>query len=157
MKQVLVEAVPISFLDDKAAEFLQEARQWFKGADLEEKHWSVDGDSILLFGWQGDATHDALALLLTARGMQTSNEGAAMRVLSRDHQRLSTFLQQIGNGPSLTVADLKIKPEHVTREKWDWALPEDLRLRSFASAQLDLLGARRLALMLSQMSAMPRR
>jgi ATP-dependent Lhr-like helicase len=157
MKQVLVEAVPISFLDDKAAEFLQEARQWFKGADLEGKHWSVDGDSILLFGWQGDATHDALALLLTARGMQTSNEGAAMRVLSRDHQRLSTFLQQIGNGPSPTVADLKIKPEHVTREKWDWALPEDLRLRSFASAQLDLLGARRLALMLSQMSAMPRR
>jgi hypothetical protein len=51
----------------------------------------------------------------------------------------------------LTIFDLKIKPEHTIREKWDWVLPEGLRLRSFSSAQLDLLGAQRLAQTLSQM------
>jgi ATP-dependent Lhr-like helicase len=152
MKRVLAEAEPISFLDPKAAEYLDEARQSFKAANLEKKQWSVDGDSILLFGWHGDATHDALALLLTARGIQTSNEGAAIRISSTDQQRLLRSLQEIGSGPAPRILDLKIKPEDAIREKWDWALPEDLRLRSFTSAQLDLLGAQRLALTLSQMS-----
>jgi ATP-dependent Lhr-like helicase len=152
MKQVLAEAEPISFLDDKAAEFLQVAREWFKAANLQTKHWSVDGDSILLFGWQGDATHDALALLLTAREIQTSNEGAALRVSSTDQERLLRSLQEIGGGPLPSVTDLNIKPQDTIREKWDWALPEELRLRSFVSAQLDLVGAQRLALTFSQMS-----
>ena len=38
------------------------------------------------------------------------------------------------------------------KKKADRALPEGLRLRSFTSAQLDLLGAQRLALTLSQPS-----
>ena len=75
-----------------------------------------------------------------------------MRIFSRDQQRLVTLLQQIGYEPPPTIFDLKIKPEHAIREKWDWSLPNDLRLRSFASSQLDLLGARRLAMMLSQVS-----
>lgn len=152
MKQVLAEVEPISFLDSQAAEFLQEARQWFKAANLERKHWSVDGDSILLFGWRGDATHDALALLLMARDIQTSNEGAAIRIFSTDQGRLLESLQEIGSGPVPRIIDLKVKPKDAIREKWDWALPEDLRLRSFTTAQLDLLGAQKLALALSQMS-----
>ena len=152
MKHVLTAPDPISFLDSKAAEFLDEARRWFKAAELDTKHWSVDGDSILLLGWHGDTVQDALALLLTAVGMQASNEGVAMRISSTDQQRLLRSLQEIGSGPLPTIFDLKIKPEHSIREKWDWALPEGLLLRSFASAQLDLLGAQRLALTLSQLS-----
>jgi ATP-dependent Lhr-like helicase len=150
MKQVLTEVEPISFLDSKAAELLEEARQWFKAAGVGAKRWSVDGHSTLLFRWHGDTVQDALALLLTAKGMQASNEGVAMRISSTDHQRLLRSLQEIGTGPVPTIFDLKVKPEHAIREKWDWVLPEGLLLRSFASAQLDLLGARRLALMLSQ-------
>ena len=152
MNQVLAEVESVSFLDPKAAEFLEEARLWFKTAALEEKRWFIDGDSILLLGWHGDAVHDALALLLTARGMHASNEGAAVRVSSTDQQRLLRSLREIGNGPAPTIFDLKIKPEHTIREKWDWVLPEILRLRSFASSHLDLLGAQRLALTLSQLS-----
>jgi ATP-dependent Lhr-like helicase len=150
MKQVLAEAEPISFLDDKAAEFLHEARQWFKAAAVGAKRWSVDGHSTLLFGGHGDTVQDALALLLTAKGMQASNEGVAMRISSTDHQHLLRSLQEIGTGQVPTIFDLKVKPEHAIREKWDWVLPEGLLLRSFASPQLDLRGARRLALMLSQ-------
>jgi ATP-dependent Lhr-like helicase len=67
MKQVLTEVRPISFLDSKAAELLEEARQWFKAAGVGAQRWSVDGHSTLLFGWHGDTVQDALALLLTAK------------------------------------------------------------------------------------------
>jgi hypothetical protein len=62
-----------------------------------------------------------------------------MHVSSTDQQRLVALLPEIGSGPTRTVFDLRIKLEHAIREKWDWSLLEDLRLRSFASSRLDLL------------------
>jgi ATP-dependent Lhr-like helicase len=149
MRQVLAETEPVSFLDQEAMKLLDEARHWFDFADLREKHLLIDGGSILLLGWRGDVTHDALALLLTARGMPTSNEGAVLRVFTADQKRLVNLLQELASGPPFTVLDLKINPANVIREKWDWALPEDLRVRSYASAQLDLHGAQELAHALS--------
>ena len=152
MKQVLAEAAAVPFLDAKAAEFLEEARSWFTAARLNELRWIIDGGSILLLGWHGDSIHDALALLLTARGMHASNEGAAIRIFSTDQQRLITFLCEIASGAIPTADDLHIKPEQAIREKWDWILPAELRLRSYVSSQLDLGGAQKLALALSSAS-----
>ena len=151
MKQVLSEAEPISFLEDKAAKFSRKRASRSRLPTWKRSTGRVDGDSILLFGWQGDATHDALALLLTAREIQTSNEGVAIRISSTDQQRLLKSLQEIGSGPVPSVADLKIKPQDAIREKWDWALPEDLD-DVVTSAQLDLLGGQRWALGLFQAS-----
>lgn len=145
MKRVLVEHSPVPFLGSKAAEFLEEARKWFTSAGLNERRWIIDGSNILLLGWHGDTTHDALALLLTARGMPASNEGAVVRVFSADQQRLVALLCEIANGAIPTVQDFQIKPESAIREKWDWVLPVALRLRSYISAQLDAEGAQNLA------------
>jgi hypothetical protein len=48
--------------------------------------------------------------------------------------------------------DLQIKPDQAIREKWDWALPPELRLRSYVSARLDLQGAQHLAQAMYQAS-----
>jgi hypothetical protein len=56
-------------------------------------------------------------------GLATSNGGIALRMSSVDQVRLQGLL------------------EHIVREEWDWALPDSLRLASFASATLDLIGA----------------
>lgn len=152
MKHVLGEATPVPFLDAKAAEFLEEARQWFTAASLNERQWITDGSNILLLGWCGDTIHDALALLLTARGMHASNEGAAIRIFSTDQKQLLALLGDIARGSNPTADDLRLRPEHVIREKWDWVLPAELRLRSYVSAQLDLVGAQQLAVALSQAS-----
>jgi ATP-dependent Lhr-like helicase len=145
MRRVIEEPEPISFLDHGAAELLEEARAWYSSGGLKTNRWLIEGGGILLLGWRGDAAHDALALLLTAQGMHTSNEGVAMRTYSTDLKRLVALLGQIGSGPVPGLSDLKIRPEHAIREKWDWALPDELRLRSYASAQLDLPGAQQLA------------
>jgi ATP-dependent Lhr-like helicase len=150
MKKVLAERDAIPFLDSKAAEFLAEARHWFIAAKLNKQRWIVDGNSIVLLGWQGDAVHDALALLLTARGMHASNEGAAIRIFSTDQQRLMALLSEIASGSIPGVNDLQIDPEQAIREKWDWVLPPELRLRSYVSARLDTLGVQQLALALSE-------
>ena len=142
---MLAEPGVVPFLDSKAAEFLGEARQWFAAANLNERRWMIDGSNILLLGWHGDAGHDALALLLTARGMHASNEGAAIRVFSTDQQRLVTLLKEIAAGPVPTAQDLQIKPEAAIREKWDWVLPAELCLRSYVSSRLDVAGAQHLA------------
>lgn len=149
MRQVLTGQDPVPFLDSKAAEFLNEARQWFTAAGLDRRQWFVEGSSIVLLGWQGDSVHDALALLLTARGMHASNEGAAIRVFSTDQQQLVNLLGEIGPGTTLIPDDLHIKPEQAIREKWDWTLPVELRIRSYVSAHLDLSGAHQLAIALS--------
>lgn len=142
MKQVLSESEPISFLDEVGASLLEEARQFYREAELDKKSVVADGNSTLLLGWRGDWTNDALSLLLTARGLQTSNEGIALRVSSGEITRIREQLSEIAIGPMPTVADLKLKPEHVIREKWDWALPDELRLLSFASSHLDFLAAK---------------
>ena len=79
MKQVLSESEPISFLDGVGVSLLEEARQFFREAKLDKKQLVADGNSTLLLGWRGDWTNDGLSLLLTAHGLQTSNEGIALR------------------------------------------------------------------------------
>jgi ATP-dependent Lhr-like helicase len=145
MKSVLASADPLSFLDAKASELLQEARLYSRDRGLSQKQWFVEGNSILILTWRGDWTNDALSLLLTAKGLATSNEGIALRVSSVDEVRLSALLEEIAVLPEISIDDLRLKPEHVIREKWDWALPDSLRLASFASSTLDLTGAHNVA------------
>ncbi len=151
MKQVLAETSCIPFLDPKATELLEEARQWFTASNLNEQQCLMDGKSILLLGWQGDAVHDALALLLTARGMHASNEGAAIRVFSPDQEQLVAILCEIANAAP-KIDDLHIKPEHAIREKWDWILPSELRIRSYASSRLRIVEVQDLAQALCESS-----
>jgi ATP-dependent helicase Lhr and Lhr-like helicase len=136
---------PLPFLDTKASELLQEARSYFHDRGLSQKHWFVEGNSVLMLTWRGDWANDTLSLLLTAKGLATSNEGIALRVSSVDEVRLKALLHEIADLPTFSIDDLHLKPEHVIREKWDWVLPDSLRLASFASSTLDLTGAHNIA------------
>jgi ATP-dependent Lhr-like helicase len=145
MRSVLAGSGPLAFLDSKASELLDEARLYFRTAGLGQKHWFLEGNSILILTWRGDWANDALSLLLTAKGLATSNEGIALRVSSVDQVKLKAILEDIAASPAISVEDLHLKPEHIMREKWDWVLPDSLRLASFASCTLDLTGAHNVA------------
>jgi ATP-dependent Lhr-like helicase len=123
MKKVLAETETIPFLDSMATKLLEEGRRSFATADLETKSWLQNGDGILLLGWHGDAVQDALALLLTARGIPSSNEGVALHIFSKDQQNLLRSLREIGDGPMPTIFDLKIKSEHAIRESGTGCCP----------------------------------
>jgi ATP-dependent Lhr-like helicase len=141
MRSVLAGSEALTFLDAKAVELLDEAKLYFQTRGLGQKQWFTEGNSLLVLTWRGDWTNDALALLLTAKGLATSNEGVALRVSSVDHLKLKSVLEEIAALPQISIEDLRLKPEHVIREKWDWVLPDSLRLASFASSVLDIKGA----------------
>jgi ATP-dependent Lhr-like helicase len=141
MLSVLRQSNIPSFLDSSAADLLAEARDFFRSAALEGRHCFPDGNSIVLLTWRGDWINDTLALLLTALGLATSNEGIGLRVHSADGAHLEAVLRQIAASQDITPEDLHLTPGQTCVEKWDWALPDGLRLHSFASNALDLDGA----------------
>ncbi len=138
MRNVLSESTPIPFLDLYATAMLEEARNAFRLAHLDETSIVPDGSGVLLLTWHGDWANDALALLLTACGHETTNEGLFLRVSNSTvlHvvRTLGGFVQQ----PAPTVKALRIRPKDAIKEKWDSLLPEPLLLRSFASSELDI-------------------
>lgn len=145
MRCVLAGSESPAFLDSKASELLEEARLFFRDANLSEKRWFTEGSGILILTWRGDLVNDALSLFLTAKGLATSNEGVALRVSTTDEIRLRHVLNELVASSQMPLDQLRLKPEHIVREKWDWVLPDSLRLASFASSHLDLLGALELA------------
>ncbi len=83
MKKVLSEKTPVSFLDRFASSMLEEARTTFRLAHLDKASVVPDGAGVLLVTWRGDWANDALALLLSASGRETTNEGIFLRVSKR--------------------------------------------------------------------------
>jgi ATP-dependent Lhr-like helicase len=142
MLSILGHSATPSFLDSSATSLLAEAQDFFRSATLGTKRWFLDGNSTVLLTWRGDWINDALALLLTAHGLETSNEGVGLRVHSTDAKCLEAVLRQIADSPAIAPEHLRLKPQQTYREKWDWAVHEGLRLHSFASHVLDLDGTK---------------
>lgn len=138
MKKVLSESTPIPFLDRFATAMLEEARTSFRLAHLDQASVVPDGAGVLLLTWRGDWANDALALLLTASGHETTNEGVFLRLSDATAPQVVHTLEQLAQQAAPTVEALRIRPKDAMKEKWDWLLPEQLLLRSFASSELDL-------------------
>ena len=94
--------------------------------------------------------NDGLVMLLAAMGMRANNEGVALTVPGASTDRLLDVVARIGEMTDLDPVRILADAKNILREKWDWAMPEELLRRSFASLNLDLDGARRSAVSLSR-------
>ncbi len=149
MRKVLSDSTPCPFLDKQAQGLLQEARQNFRALGLGEK--SIVGSASVshVLTWQGDYTNDALALLLRHFGIQCENSGLSLEIAFGEEDSLKA-LRSVAQ---LDISDLEPileDVENMIREKWDWALPRPLLMRSFASSNLDLQNAIEIARNLSK-------
>lgn len=145
MRQVLMEADAVPFLDAGAAALLNEAREFYQLADL-SKNWLFNkGNDAVLLTWRGDWVNDGLAMLLAHVGLSATNEGVALTVSGISSDRLSDALADIADLPALDPVQVLAEAKNVLREKWDWALPEPLLMKSFSSLRLDLTAAQSLA------------
>ena len=138
MKKVLSERTLIPFLDRFASSMLEEARTTFQLAHLDRGSIVPDGAGVLLLTWRGDWANDALALLLSARGHETTNEGLFLRVSNATALQVVRTLEEFAQHSAPTVQALRIPRKDAMKEKWDSLLPEPLLLRSFASSELDM-------------------
>ena len=142
MRKVLAESEAIPFLDPEAHQLLQEGRDHYRRAGLKTEQVIQRGTELELLTWRGDWVNDALALLLTQRGLPTNNEGLLLRLSRGSKDKLIEALRSIAAMEHLDPISLLTGTKNTLREKWDWAMPDEMAKRSFASLCLNLEGAR---------------
>ena len=146
MKLVLSETSEVAYLDTSAKELLYEARRTYQDLRLAERQSFRDGKNTLVFTWMGDAVNSTLAFMLAQRGLECTNEGVVLAISTEvDESRLLRELSAIAEQTVPSASELGIAPEMAAIEKWDWALSKATCIESYASARLDLAGAKVLA------------
>lgn len=142
MRSVLALDEALRFLDPSAQALLDEGRSYYKRAGLERIQVIQHGAEVQLLTWRGDWVNDALALLFAKHQLTASNEGLIVNVSGGSKERVLDVLDEIAQLETLDPVELLVDAKNTLREKWDWAMPEAMARRSFASLCLDLEGAR---------------
>ncbi|PCR96090.1 DEAD/DEAH box helicase [Pseudomonas fluorescens] len=137
MKAVLRENIPCPFLDPHAQALLDEARQTFRALDLETKSIISSLKTNVLLSWQGDCTNDALALMLNYVGIPCESDGLVLTVEGSEEATFNA-LSRVAQLEATDIQPILEKVENMVREKWDWALPSSLLMKSYASSQLNI-------------------
>jgi ATP-dependent Lhr-like helicase len=145
MRQVLASDEEIVFIDAEATKLLAEARANFAVLGLNSRAVIPAGNSVLLLTWRGDWANDALALLLGRHGLTATNDGLVIDIQERDSDRVLDALEEIGLDEEVDPVVLLSGVQNLRQEKWDWALPNGLLERTFASSALDTVGAKEVA------------
>ncbi|MNI88177.1 hypothetical protein D3C73_1454480 [compost metagenome] len=70
-------------------------------------------------------------------GLSCDNAGLAIEVDANFHRTLAA-LKDVGDLDANNLDSILADVENMLREKWDWALPEALLMKSFASISLDI-------------------
>jgi ATP-dependent Lhr-like helicase len=146
MRKILEEDAELGFMDPGAQALLLEARQVYRGTRLSERLILKDNESLLILPWAGDLAQNALVLLLRSLGLETgSNDGLVVRCEGWSLERLTDACSDIANLDEIDLIDLLEEVDNLGQSKWDWALPRELLVRSFASMHLDISGAKGIA------------
>ena len=140
MRELLESAEVPPYLDAVAQRFLAEGRTNHAARGLAEALLVDQGSEVLLLTWLGDATNQAVACLLQRRGFNASPAGPGVEVLKGDHstEDILDALIDAGIDEPPPLDDLLADVKNLQREKWDWALPDQLLRRSYASLNLNL-------------------
>lgn len=137
MRTLLTENSPCPFIDRTAQILLDEARQTFSALGLADQHIIKNGTNCQIVSWLGDHANDALCLLLDHVGLRCESEGLLIST-HVDIDKLMLALEQVAALDASDLQTLLADVENMRREKWDWALPESLLMKSYASISLDI-------------------
>ena len=137
MRAVLADPAPCPFIDRDAQALLDEGRKTFNALGLGDRHLIESGGKCYLISWLGDYTNDALRLLLNHVGLSCDNSGLAIEIDADIHRTLAA-LKEVSDLDASDLDSILADVENMLREKWDWALPESLLMKSFASISLDI-------------------
>lgn len=128
------------FLDEVAKRFLSEARTNYAARGLGAAYYLDHGDDVILLTWRGDATNEAVACMLRSVGWAAAPSGPGVEVLKGRHsiEEILDALEEFGTHDLPALDVLLASARNLYREKWDWALPQRLLHKAFASQCLDL-------------------
>ncbi len=140
--------IPV-WLDATARSLLGDAQRQYKALKLDDNRFVVEGHTVYLFLWEGDQVQEALEVLLKSYGLDAKNIGICIEISHATRELVEQRLQEISAQPC-PAADAIIQRRDVRdSEKWDWVLPDDLFVASFASRALALEDAHALCKILT--------
>ncbi len=100
----------------------------------------------MLLPWAGDFANNALVLLLRTLGLEEgSNDGLVVCCEGWNLNRLGDACSDVVALDDVDLLGMLEDVENVGQNKWDWALPRGLLVRSYASLHLDIPGAKKIA------------
>ncbi|MFY9259739.1 MAG: DEAD/DEAH box helicase [Gallionella sp.] len=139
-RELLQSTAMPSFLDDTAQRFLKEARKHYARHGLKNHALLDQGNTLFLITWLGDAANEALACLLNHHQCKAHAFGFCIEIQkgSRKLAEFTELLTAIAKQPQPPLDTLLVEVKNLQREKWDWALPDELLRKSYASLYLDL-------------------
>src|SRR5262249_24645500 len=129
-----------------ATSLLAEAREQFARLNLANTRVIEADNATTLFTWRGDASNDALVLLLRGLGVENvENEGLYIEISKCDSDRLHDPLSDVAELRDADYVNLLTDVFNMRRSKWDWVLSDPLLRKSFVSSHLSFDGARVIA------------
>lgn len=140
MREIYEATAPLPFLDSTAQRFLEEGRQAYQQAELEQRLMLDQGNSALLLTWLGDGANEALACLMMSRGFQASvgRLGVEITKASKTLEELEDALADAASVSPPPVEEMLGNVGNLTRQKWDWLLSPYLLRVSYASLNLNM-------------------
>jgi ATP-dependent helicase Lhr and Lhr-like helicase len=143
MRELYRGSEKLPYLDETAQELLREGRNAYQAYHLDSDVLIQNGASVLLFTWLGDRANEAIAAMLRQRGLMPVLSGPAIEIFGKNAEaaRIADFLSEQGEQPAPDAGVLLAEAFNLRQQKWDWALPQNLLIRSFSSLQLDILTA----------------
>lgn len=151
MRDVLRGTQPVPFFDATANQLLAEGRKTYRTHGLDDQLVMDQGTSLVLLTWLGDAANEALAAWLTRQGFTSwvIDIGVSVVKGASESQEVFASLAKFSANEALHLEELFADAAALRKEKWDWALPDELLYRSYASLHLDIPAARAWAAELS--------
>jgi ATP-dependent Lhr-like helicase len=144
MRELLEESTIPAFLDETASRFLTEARGNYIRFNLKKTCILDFAREVFLLTWLGDDGNEALACILTYLGIEAvaSKLGVEIQKGNRSNEEIIELIHDIHFDDELTHDVLLADVKNLQREKWDWALPDHLLRKSYASLYLNFVEAR---------------
>ncbi|ABM97101.1 DEAD/DEAH box helicase [Methylibium petroleiphilum] len=139
MREILRGEVEPGFLDPTAARFVAEARRAYADLQLDQVVLVDSGAQVRLFTWLGDAANEAIVFLLLSRGLTATLAGPGIDIQKGEmsEQGIAAVLADLAGCEIPQPEQLLAGAANIDREKWDWALPDVMLRRSYASLRLD--------------------
>ncbi|QCE32794.1 DEAD/DEAH box helicase [Acetobacteraceae bacterium] len=140
MRRICAGSAPLRFLDPQAQEFIHEARMAWREFGLSHTNLIDHGDRLQILTWAGDNENEAIMCYLNAHEISARNNELGI-MIDKEMESAEEILERIKEikaDPKIPLEKLLKDAQNLQREKWDWALPEELLWENYASANLNL-------------------
>lgn len=141
MQKLYASEDTVGYLDETARALLTQGRQTYRRLDLHSRTIvSSGGSTVLLFTWLGDGANEVIGAMLRRYGLTPAPCGPAVELHGtvENIEALPRYLIELAREETPSVESVLSHTFNLAQEKWDWALPESLLKKSFASLRLDI-------------------